>query len=118
MPKTLKLPLKKILTDTCDIYGNAVTPDNTGHSPGTAQMLLQPNQACRLLPLTIRAKEYKADKMASISRYTLYIMPIANFKFNEHHFVKVNGDMFNIIEVLPVVMLGAPHEITLERVKP
>jgi hypothetical protein len=109
---------KKLFFEVCDIYGNPTTTDETGHPAGQASMLLVANQACKIIPLTTREKEWKADKMASYSRATLYIMPIPNFTLTEHHFVKVNGVMHNITNTPPPIAPGAPLEVSLERIKP
>jgi hypothetical protein len=108
---------QKLFFETCDIYSSPATTDETGHPAGQATVMVVANQPCKIIPLTTREREWRADKMASYSRATLYMMPIANFTLTEHHFVKVNGEMYNILNAPKPIAPGAPLEVSLDRVK-
>jgi hypothetical protein len=117
----LHLNLTAILTDLADIYKNAATSDGYGQPTSLGSVQVGAAVACRLLPWKLgNSREFKTEKKVTISQYVLYMMPFvdAGTPLNEHYWVVINGTKYNVIEVLNPVIVGAPCEIALERVKP
>jgi hypothetical protein len=124
----IKLNLKKILIDACDIYRNNPVRDETGHEVDTGTVQIAANLKCRLLPVKSRKTQpgNPDESKVAVSRFTLYLMPptfASGDVLDEHKVVRVTvfGSLtpadYYIIEVLPPVLVGAPVELTLELVK-
>jgi hypothetical protein len=123
---SIDIDLSDILTDTCDIVQDAATKDDYGHSTSPASDPYAAAQACRVLPDTRRGTEWKNDKQGGFSKYLMYIMPIPNNPITNQMWLNivnnpdpnnVNG-RYNIVEVVNPVIVGAPIELRLERIKP
>lgn len=120
MPLNPKI-FTKILTDLCDVHGNAAVTDGYGHAAPADSVAFNTNVACRILPLLRKNQDLKTELKATISYYSLYIMPYIDpngKKLNENHWLHINGDRYDIVEVLNPVIAGAPCELLLQRVKP
>jgi hypothetical protein len=123
---SIDIDLSEILTDVCNIVADATQKNNYGHSTAPASDAYASGIACRILPDTRRGTEWKNQKQGGLSKYLMYLMPITNNPISSQMWVQivnnpdpnnVNGT-YNIIEVISPVILGAPIELRLERIKP
>jgi HK97 gp10 family phage protein len=109
------LKTSKILTDRCEILSLSASEDVDGQKSG-ALVSQATNIPCRLLPLKA-GKEYRDEKRDIVADFTIYLMPwpsYADQQLTEHHRIKINNRIYDIVLVMEPVLEGLPTDAKWE----
>jgi hypothetical protein len=118
-----KINITKHLTDRCDIFRNDPVRDKSGHQVSTGSVQIGADIPCRLVNTTGKRKPSNPDESkVSILRQSLFILPhtfASGDVFDEHKTVRVANILYSVVEVTPPdpSIIGAPYELSLERIK-
>lgn len=117
-------PFDNLLNKTCAILKNQSAKDGYGQKSAQPRdfTTILDNVRCRISTDAIgRPKEFKVEKKSSLSYVVIFMRPPAlpgGAKLTPHHWLKIEGQFYNIFEVKNPGGLNHHYEVISELVIP